>query len=151
MSVLIVPADLLTGRAAETPRFEHILAATDLTRFGNQVVHHALALAGAAQADLTLLHVADPQVLEHEDRGGLVARLRRLVPERWPLPVWTELVPSKDASAAIAAAAERIDADAICLASHGRKGLARAALGSVTEEVMRLTHRPVLVVRPAEE
>jgi nucleotide-binding universal stress UspA family protein len=115
------------------------------------VVHHALALAGAAQADLTLLHVADPQVLEHEDRGGLVARLRRLVPERWPLPVWTELVPSKDASAAIAAAAERIDADAICLASHGRKGLARAALGSVTEEVMRLTHRPVLVVRPAEE
>jgi len=151
MSVLIVPADLLTGRAAETPRFEHILAATDLTRFGNQVVHHALALAGAAQADLTLLHVADPQVLEHEDRGGLVARLRRLVPERWPLPVWTELVPSREPSAAIAAAAERIDADAICLASHGRKGLARAALGSVTEEVMRLTHRPVLVVRPAEE
>jgi nucleotide-binding universal stress UspA family protein len=151
MSVLVVPADTRASRAAEPPRFDHILAATDLTRFGNQVVHHALALAGAAQADLTLLHVNDPQVLESEDRSTQVAKLRRLVPERWPLPVWTEVVSARDVSAAITAAAERIDADAICLASHGRKGLARAALGSVTEEVMRLTHRPVLVVRPAEE
>ena len=151
MSVLVVPADSRASRAAESPRFEHILAATDLTGFGNQVVHHALALAGAAQAELTLLHLTDLQTLEHEDRGTLVAKLRRLVPERWPLPVWTEVVPARDPGAAITAAAERIDADVICLASHGRKGLARAALGSVTEEVMRLTHRPVLVVRPAEE
>jgi nucleotide-binding universal stress UspA family protein len=54
-------------------------------------------------------------------------------------------------SAAIAAAAERLDADVICVASHGRRGLARAALGSVTEELMRKTQRPVLVVRPPEE
>jgi nucleotide-binding universal stress UspA family protein len=151
ISVLIVPAGVRSSQAAYAPRFDHLLAATDLTRFGNQVIPHALSLAAAAEAELTLLHVADPQALDHEDPGAVVAKLRRLVPERWPHPVWTEVVSSREPSTAIAAAAERIDADAICVASHGRTGLARAALGSVSEALIRLTHRPVLVVRPAEE
>src|SRR5262249_22236159 len=117
MSVLVVPAAGGASQAAAVPRFEHLLAATDLTRIGHEVIHHALALAAAAEAELTLLHVTDPQMLESEDRGALVAKLRRLVPERWPHPVWTEVVSSRDPSTAIAAAAERIDADAICVAS----------------------------------
>ena len=150
MSVLVAPAEIGASSSAVAPRFGHILVATDLTRFGNQVVHQALALAGATHAELTLLHVSEPRALEERDRGAVVAMLRKLVPEGWPFPVRTEVVSSRDPSTAITAAAERIDADVICLASHGRKGLTRAAMGSVTEEVMRLTHRPVLVVRPVE-
>jgi nucleotide-binding universal stress UspA family protein len=36
----------------------------------------------------------------------------------------------------------------ICMASHGRSGVGQAVLGSVTEEVLRQTRRPVLVVGP---
>ncbi|MEO7002761.1 MAG: universal stress protein [Ktedonobacterales bacterium] len=37
---------------------------------------------------------------------------------------------------------------AIVMASHGRTGFARWALGSVAERVLRLTKRPLLIVRP---
>jgi nucleotide-binding universal stress UspA family protein len=57
-------------------------------------------------------------------------------------------VRAKDTARAIHETAERLGADVICLASHGRSGIARAALGSVAEEVMRNSRRPVLVVRP---
>nr|WP_290667195.1 universal stress protein [Ardenticatena sp.] len=36
----------------------------------------------------------------------------------------------------------------VVMATHGRTGLARWALGSVADRVIRLTHRPVLLVRP---
>jgi len=38
------------------------------------------------------------------------------------------------------------DVDLIVIGSHGRAGVRRALLGSVTERVLRSTHRPVLVV-----
>jgi nucleotide-binding universal stress UspA family protein len=43
--------------------------------------------------------------------------------------------------------AERLNVDAITLASHGRGGVARALLGSVADAVVRHAKRPVLVVR----
>jgi nucleotide-binding universal stress UspA family protein len=42
--------------------------------------------------------------------------------------------------------AEDHDVDVIVMGSHGRGGIRRALLGSVTERVLRSTHRPVLVV-----
>jgi nucleotide-binding universal stress UspA family protein len=41
-----------------------------------------------------------------------------------------------------------LDADAIVLGTHGRRGIRRAVLGSVAEHVVRLAGCPVLVVRP---
>ena len=52
-----------------------------------------------------------------------------------------------EAATAIAQAAERMDADAIAIGSHGRGGLARAVLGSVAESITRHASKPVLVVR----
>jgi nucleotide-binding universal stress UspA family protein len=49
--------------------------------------------------------------------------------------------------AAIAREAERFGADLICIASHGRSGVSKALLGSVTQSVMAQTHRPILVAR----
>ena len=43
-------------------------------------------------------------------------------------------------------AAERLDVDAIALASHGRTGIGRVLLGSVAEEVARKSTRPLLIV-----
>ena len=151
MSILVVPNPVRAGRFGGFPRVQRILAATDLTGFGNQAVRAAAALALATEGELRLLHVAETQVPTWDEEASTVAKLRQLLPERWPLPVSTEVVFGRDPATTIAAAGERIDADTICVASHARGGLARVALGSVTEDLLRRTHRPVLVVRPVQE
>jgi nucleotide-binding universal stress UspA family protein len=47
----------------------------------------------------------------------------------------------------INAVAEEIDAHLIVMGTHGRRGLARALLGSVAEKVVRTAHRPVTLIR----
>ena len=47
-------------------------------------------------------------------------------------------------------AARAIQAHLIALATHGRGGLARLAMGSVTQGVLHRTRVPLLIVRPAE-
>ena len=49
----------------------------------------------------------------------------------------------------IAEYAERIDAGAVVMPSHGRSGLGRIFLGSVAERVLRLAKCPVLVLKTA--
>ena len=44
-----------------------------------------------------------------------------------------------------------VDGALVCIASHGRGGLGTALLGSITEEVLRKSPRPVLVVGPKFE
>ena len=41
-----------------------------------------------------------------------------------------------------------VDGAVVCMAGHGRGGLGAALLGSITEEVLRKSRRPVLVVGP---
>jgi nucleotide-binding universal stress UspA family protein len=40
--------------------------------------------------------------------------------------------------------------DIVALATHGRRGLARVFLGSVSDKVIRGSQVPILVVRPQE-
>lgn len=47
----------------------------------------------------------------------------------------------------IARHAEEISADLVVIPSHGRSGITRILLGSVTERVVRLAHCPVLVLK----
>jgi nucleotide-binding universal stress UspA family protein len=42
--------------------------------------------------------------------------------------------------------ADEIDADMVVIGTHGRRGLARALLGSVAENVVRTAHRAVLTI-----
>ena len=49
---------------------------------------------------------------------------------------------------AIVAAARYRSADLIVMSSHGRSGVARLVMGSVTELVLRATTVPILVIRP---
>ena len=51
----------------------------------------------------------------------------------------------------IAGYADNNDIDLIVMGSHGRSGVRRALLGSVTERVLRSTHIPVLVVDEQRE
>jgi nucleotide-binding universal stress UspA family protein len=47
--------------------------------------------------------------------------------------------------------ADSNDIDLVVIGSHGRSGVRRALLGSVTERVLRSTHLPVLVVDEQRE
>jgi nucleotide-binding universal stress UspA family protein len=51
---------------------------------------------------------------------------------------------------AIVTLAAQIDADLIVVGTHGRRGIRRAILGSVAEEVVRTAGCPVFAVRPKD-
>ena len=52
--------------------------------------------------------------------------------------------------AAIVALAEETDADVIVMSTHSRRGPARSIVGSVADEVVRQSRRPVLLVARGE-
>ncbi|MCC7364609.1 MAG: universal stress protein [Dehalococcoidia bacterium] len=62
---------------------------------------------------------------------------------------FTHAVWAKKPADRIVEAAKEMDADIIVMATHGRTGIAHFVNGSVTEEVIRLSGRPVLVVGPS--
>ncbi len=69
--------------------------------------------------------------------------------DRFPegISVEIEIHNGPNPAVAIAETAEQHGVDAIFMSSHGRTGLGRFLLGSVTEKTLRLAHCPVLVVR----
>jgi nucleotide-binding universal stress UspA family protein len=57
---------------------------------------------------------------------------------------------SGDPRDVVPAVAKDLGCDLIVLGTHGRRGLARALLGSVAESILRTSHVPVLAVRGHE-
>jgi nucleotide-binding universal stress UspA family protein len=77
-------------------------------------------------------------------RESLAALVRDLVPAGVP----AELLVEEDlAVPAIVRVAHDRNAGLVVMGSHGHSGFERVMLGSVTEKVLRLTDRPVLVVK----
>jgi nucleotide-binding universal stress UspA family protein len=59
----------------------------------------------------------------------------------------TKRIEVGDVAQTVVRVAEELAADVIVVASHGRTGLERLFLGSVSEHIVRHAHCPVLVVR----
>jgi len=140
-----------------------ILVPTDFSDPADGALRYALALAGKIGASITLLHAYDIPIVGFPD-GALVAsadlagRISTAAQEALDAAVakysgeGVEIHPilkTGDAREVIPAIAESVDADLIVMGTHGRRGLSRALLGSVTETVMRTATRPVLTVRGA--
>ncbi|KTG09858.1 universal stress protein UspA [Haloprofundus marisrubri] len=146
--------------------YERILVPTDGSAVAEVAVSHAVDLAERYGADLYALYVVDIDAVnlglgteqvdrirqghfgemdELESRAssatGVVAEAAR---DRGVDVVEETRVgrPHK----VIANYAEKEDIDLVVMGSHGRAGVSRALLGSVTERVLRSTHVPVLVV-----
>ncbi len=58
---------------------------------------------------------------------------------------------NSSAAQAIVDAAQRDNCSLIFMGSHGRSGLSKVFLGSVTQKTLTLTHLPVMVDRPTPE
>jgi nucleotide-binding universal stress UspA family protein len=147
---------------AETSRPIHsVLLATDLGPASAEAADRAIDLAGRLHAELLIVSVIDARQLRlpggrfgarvdqvRADRelaaASIVARGRAAgVPVRF-------LVWEGDPGESIVEAAVAESADMIVVGSHGRGGIGRFLLGSVSEYVVRHAEVPVLVVRPSE-
>lgn len=131
----------------------------------------AMALAEPQPAALHLTLVVDPfdailrqsvpEVLVVEAARGYLRRMaERLQAEHPTLTVTWSVSVNADVTAGILQAAEHGDdtvgsapfagCDLIAMATHGRSGLKRWALGSIAERVLHATKLPVMMVRPQQ-
>ena len=140
--------------------FRRILVATDFTETSDRALEAALELASRLGASLTVMHAYEIPILGVPD-GALVATpelaVRLSEAARTALDATLKRVEGRGvrveavlregvAWEEIDHVADEIDADVIVIGTHGRRGLARALLGSVAENVIRTTYRPVLTI-----
>jgi nucleotide-binding universal stress UspA family protein len=131
------------------------MVTTDFSPFANAAVSHAYRLVPSG-GQVVICHVPDPGPvpLDPQVRADLEASLGALVPpEALALGIRTRTLvhPSRDTAEGILQLLRRTGADVLVMASHGRSGLGRALVGSVSEAVIRKSPRPVLVVPSAEQ
>lgn len=108
-------------------------------------------------ASLTLIHVlsplhpADPaamwDTLSDDDRKQKVCLFTRDKLSEMGYDNLKIEVVIGDTTSKIVDYAQEIDADLIVMPSHGRKGVSRFLIGSVAEQVVRLAHCPVLILK----
>jgi nucleotide-binding universal stress UspA family protein len=161
LSVVCVPAD--EHPAALRARPNNVLVATDFSVGGDAAVPLAYSVV-ADHGIVHLIHVVpddatrsavDPSDIfpdaTPEPSSEAAAAQRRLLalvrpPSDGAGPVTrVHVLFSNEPAVALVQAAERLDADLICLGTHGRSGLRKALLGSVSGAVLHATQRPVLL------
>lgn len=134
-----------------------ILAPTDFSELSAAGVRYAGRLAKDAGAELIIFNVVlldETNTINKVEMERHKARLDNFVADKVPdmggnLRV-RKLVDAGDAYGAILDCADNEHVDLIVMSSHGRSGLARMLIGSVTDKVLRGSSCPVLVV-PVEK
>lgn len=142
---------------------DRILVPTDTSEFSNLALRYALLFQRQLGSQISLLYAEEfsflfsaeypigyyfenvPEVKKHA-----AELLRKYAKEQVPdASHVTTMVVDDTPARAILIAADEIDADLIIMGTHGRHGLRRALLGSVTERVLRDTDRPIMTVAPS--
>jgi nucleotide-binding universal stress UspA family protein len=136
--------------------YDDILLPTDGSAAAEAAVDHATTLARAFDATVHVLSVVEPIPAVEMDAAMVHERLRESADravEQATRRLDEAGVPSdssvRDGSAhsSILAEAADLGADMIVMGTHGRTGVGRVLLGSVTERVVRRADAPVLSVR----
>ncbi|QLG28949.1 universal stress protein [Halorarum halophilum] len=137
--------------------YDSILLPVDGSEHAAKIVHHAAELAQWTEATIKVVFVADTtrdsvtvvdgtvvDALEQEGET-IVADVAGTL-ETLGVEHGTDVVQGNPAPT-IVDYAERYDYDLIVLPTHGRTGISRYLLGSVTEKVVRLSDVPVLTAQ----
>jgi nucleotide-binding universal stress UspA family protein len=143
--------------------FKHILVPVDGSATALQAVDTAIGLAKAHGSRVTAIFVVDPypftgvgtdfaygqaeylSAATAEANTAIKAAKARF--EAAGIAVESSVIESHSAWRGVVEVAESAGADLIVMGSHGRKGLEKLVLGSVTQAVLSHTKRSVLVVR----
>ncbi len=137
-----------------------ILVPVDFTETSERALSYAVEVARKFEASITVLHAYQIPVYGFPDGAYITAadvaaqlstaaqgRLDSIIESQKlaGVPIVSVL---RDGVAweEINAVAQEIKADLIIIGTHGRRGLARALLGSVAENVIRTAKIPVLVI-----
>lgn len=143
--------------------WQRILVATDLSPSANAAVTYAHTLAEKFGAEFHVLHVARNPT----DAAGMFGAtgtfepgdaadasndwLRTILGESGSIRRVESIQVGHDVVGKIVQYAAAQSIDLIVLATHGRSGVARLWLGSITEEVIHSVQCPVLVLRSGQE
>ncbi len=167
MSVVCVPTALGERIAGPAVRScARVLVAVDITEAHGFAAPYGYGICSPG-GTVRLVHVVMPFLLPKPMRGRhshelpgkeefayaapFEPRLRALAPEAAEargIKTEVEVIDDRETAAAICAAAERFDADVVCIGSHTRPGLGAKVLGSVSLGVLQRCRRPVLIVWP---
>jgi nucleotide-binding universal stress UspA family protein len=134
--------------------YKNILLPLDGSEISESAIPHVQALAlGCGTKKVTIAHV-----VERERYEGMLAAGKRpgvylqRTAERLKakgINTHIELL-TGDPSEAIVSYADNSPCDIIVMASHGRSGVTRWAIGSVADKVFRASSVPVLMVKASE-
>jgi nucleotide-binding universal stress UspA family protein len=140
---------------------KRILVAVDFTETSDKAFDFALELAEKFGASVVAIHAFEIPVIGFPD-GALVAtadiatRIQEAAKKGLDAAVTARqgrggvkiesVLREGNAQEEIKAVAESTNADLIVIGTHGRKGIARALLGSVAENVIRTVKIPVLAI-----
>jgi len=142
--------------------YRNVLVPTDGSDASAAAVEHAVDLAGRYDARIHALYVVDsgsygvlgestPTVVEalREDGSQAVASVAATAADAG-VEVDTAVVEGA-VHRSILDHADEVDADLVVMGTHGRQGIDRYLLGSVTERIVRSSSVPVLTVRSAND
>ena len=136
--------------------YDAILAPTDGSDGATAALEHAIDLAAAHDATVHALYAADVQysydfdaerlleIIEREGESVVEAAAESC---RAGGVESVTAVQRGDPSRVVLDYASEHDIDLVVMGTHGRRGIVRFLLGSVTERVLRLSETPVLAVR----
>jgi nucleotide-binding universal stress UspA family protein len=143
--------------------FKHILIPADGSDNAQRAIDKAIGLALAFKSQVTAIYVIDPYAFTgagtdfaygHVEylsaattEGNLALQVAKDAFQAVGIDLTTTLVEGHTIYKGILETATQIGADLIVMGSHGRKGLEKLILGSVTSQVLSHAHLPVLVVR----
>lgn len=143
--------------------FKHILVPVDGSSTSQLAVEKAVGLAKAFGSRVTAIFVIDPYPFTGvgtdfaygqaeylsaatAEATAAIAAAKDMI-EKAGVAVDATVIEAHAAWRGVVQAAESAQADLIVMGSHGRSGLEKLVLGSVTQAVLSHTHLPVLVVR----
>lgn len=143
--------------------FSHILVPVDGSSTARQAIDKAIAMASAFKSTVTVIYVIDPYAFtgvgtdfaygQAEYLTAATAEAHEAINaakaafSAQGIAVNSSVIEGHAIYRGILETAESLSADLIVMGSHGRRGLEKLVLGSVTAQVLSHAHLPVLVVR----
>jgi nucleotide-binding universal stress UspA family protein len=143
--------------------FKHLLVPVDGSSTSRQSIEKAIAIAEAFKSKVTVIYVIDPYAFTGvgtdfsygqaeylsaaTTEANAAIEAAKVAFQEHGISVTASIVEGHAIYRGILETAESVNADLLIMGSHGRRGLEKLVLGSVTSQVLSHAHLPVLVVR----
>lgn len=160
-----IPVLTVKKRDEEAPiDIKNILVPLDVSEELDSALYYAISLAKSVKANITVVYVFSLYSYEYELPYWVFDDLIKISSEKLAEKIEEikqglgdeasepeikiEVIQGLNIAISVVDYALRMNTDLIVMNTHGRKGLKKFILGSVTEKVVQEAHCPVLVLKP---